>query len=139
MSLGNAAELSHLANSNRDDMPDIASRCSVFAKTDLIHAQQAGYSMESICDSLCRGLAQNIADTLFDEAYVATTVIFAGGVSKNTAVKRHLATFVKSQFLVHEDSHLFAAIGAGLMEIERISGRVGAWERMNKEARKETP
>lgn len=137
LSIGNASELSHMANSNRDEMPDIASRCSVFAKTDLIHAQQAGYSMESICDSLCRGLAQNIVDTLFDGAYVASTVIFAGGVSKNTAVKRHLATFVKSQFLVHEDSHLFAAIGAGLMEIERISGRVGEWERMNKEARKE--
>ena len=44
--------------------PKIASRCSVFAKTDLCHAQQAGYSLAEICNGLCLGLARNIADTI---------------------------------------------------------------------------
>ena len=35
-------EFCRLAEANRDNVPDIASRCSVFAKTDLIHAQQEG-------------------------------------------------------------------------------------------------
>ena len=42
----------------------LLTRCAVFARTDLVHAQQAGYSLPEICDGLCRGLAQNIADTL---------------------------------------------------------------------------
>jgi activator of 2-hydroxyglutaryl-CoA dehydratase len=36
-------EFCKLAENNRDDVPDIASRCSVFAKTDLFHAQQEGH------------------------------------------------------------------------------------------------
>ena len=43
----------------------IASRCAVFAKTDLIHAQQEGYDLAAICDGLCYGLAENIYDALF--------------------------------------------------------------------------
>lgn len=118
-------ELCDLADRNIGDLPDIASRCSVFAKTDLIHAQQSGYSLESICDSLCRGLARNIADTLFDEEHAPEKVIFVGGVSKNNAVIRHLESFVRSDFIVHEDSHLFSAIGAGLIAIDRNRKREG--------------
>ena len=47
--------------------PKIASRCAVFAKTDLIHAQQEGHSLGAICDGLCKGLAKNITDTLFHD------------------------------------------------------------------------
>ena len=120
LNLSDAAELCRLANKNRDKLPEIASRCSVFAKTDLIHAQQAGYSLASICDSLCRGLARNIADTLFDEALPPPVVNFAGGVSRNSAVKRHLESFVKTSFDVNENSHLFAATGAAVIEYERL-------------------
>lgn len=117
LDLMDTKELCELAERNTGEMPDIASRCSVFAKTDLIHAQQAGYSLESICDSLCKGLARNIADTLFDEEHAPGKVIFVGGVSKNLAVIRHLRSFIRSEFVIHEDSHLFAAIGAGLIGI----------------------
>ena len=38
--LGGSQELSLKALENTQSMPDIATRCAVFAKTDLIHAQQ---------------------------------------------------------------------------------------------------
>lgn len=57
-------ELVRRALSSTTPPPKISTRCAVFARTDLVHAQQAGHSLEEICDGLCKGLAQNIADTL---------------------------------------------------------------------------
>ena len=67
LNLKNVEELSELAFNNKGAMPKIASRCAVFAKTDLVHAQQEGYLLEEICDGLCWGLAKNIVDTLFKD------------------------------------------------------------------------
>ena len=112
LNLSGIEELCEMAMRNREIIPDIASRCSVFAKTDLIHAQQQGHSLEAICDSLCRGLAINIADTLFNQAPPVPPVLFAGGVSKNTAVIRHLQKLLGAPLIVHEYSHCLGAIGA---------------------------
>ena len=51
--LNSTRELVELALKNNGKTPEIASRCAVFAKTDLIHAQQQGFSIGAICDSLC--------------------------------------------------------------------------------------
>lgn len=117
LDIKSTSELSELADKNKGSIPEIASRCSVFAKTDLIHAQQAGYSLESICDSLCRGLARNLADTLFDSVEIYEEIIFAGGVSKNKAVRRHLESITGTKLVIHELSEFFSAIGAALIYI----------------------
>ncbi len=106
------------ALSNRSDIPDIASRCSVFAKTDLIHAQQRGYSLEGICDGLCKGLAKNIVDTLFNKEAPVSPILFAGGVSRNLAVKKHLEEQLKCTLIHDELTHLYEAIGAGLLLLD---------------------
>ncbi len=115
LNLKDVQELCFIADQNTDPLPDIASRCAVFAKTDLIHAQQAGYSLKSICDSLCRGLAKNIVDTLCKDQEIKGPVLFTGGVSKNSAVKRHLEDMMQASLSVHKYSHLFGAIGAALI------------------------
>ncbi|MFH1296301.1 MAG: BadF/BadG/BcrA/BcrD ATPase family protein [Bacteroidota bacterium] len=45
LNLSGIEELCVTALRNTGPIPDIASRCSVFAKTDLIHAQQRGFSL----------------------------------------------------------------------------------------------
>jgi predicted CoA-substrate-specific enzyme activase len=112
LNLSGIEELCEIAANNKGPVPDIASRCSVFAKTDLIHAQQRGYSPEAICDSLCKGLATNIVDTLFNQEAHLSPTFFAGGVSKNAAVLRHLEELLNTQFLSNEYSHCMGAIGA---------------------------
>jgi activator of 2-hydroxyglutaryl-CoA dehydratase len=42
LNLNDTGHLSDMALKNSSPIPDIAARCSVFAKTDLIHAQQKG-------------------------------------------------------------------------------------------------
>ncbi|MCG8553612.1 MAG: CoA activase, partial [Desulfobacterales bacterium] len=59
INLQGSEKISSMALGNSGQRPDIATRCAVFAKTDLIHAQQQGYDLKQICDGLCYGLARN--------------------------------------------------------------------------------
>ena len=115
LNLSNIQDFCKMAESNTGNIPKIASRCAVFAKTDLIHAQQEGYSLAEICDGLCSGLAKNVADTLFTSETPALPIIMAGGVSKNSAVVKHLSLLVGQQILVDELSHIYGAYGAALL------------------------
>ncbi|MBF0232915.1 MAG: hypothetical protein HQK65_07740, partial [Desulfamplus sp.] len=119
LGLSSPEELSQAASENSLAIPDIATRCAVFAKTDLIHAQQEGFSVPQICDGLCRGLARNIYNTLFTSEDILKPIIFCGGVSKNISVKKHLDALIsKSQtddsLILDSHSHLYGAIGAAL-------------------------
>jgi predicted CoA-substrate-specific enzyme activase len=118
LNLSGVEELCETALRNKDPMPDIASRCSVFAKTDLIHAQQRGYSLEAICDSLCKGLAINIVDTLFNQEAPLSPIFFAGGVSNNASVIRHLEKQLNTRFLLHEYSQCIGAVGACYLALQ---------------------
>jgi predicted CoA-substrate-specific enzyme activase len=113
LNLKDAAELSRIALSNRGDVPRIASRCAVFAKTDLVHAQQEGCTLAEICDGLCLGLARNIVDTLFSAADVQGPIIFTGGVSLNQAVLKHLRALT-GKHIISDGTLLHASVGAAL-------------------------
>ena len=94
LNLSSIAELSHMAFTNTGAIPKIASRCAVFAKTDLAHAQQEGYTLPEICDGLCHGLARNIVDTLFSGENFNSPIIFTGGVSLNRMVVKHIESLI---------------------------------------------
>ncbi len=113
LNLSGAAELSRIAMSNRGNVPRIASRCAVFAKTDLVHAQQEGCTLPEICDGLCLGLARNIADSLFSAVEVQGPIIFTGGVALNRAVVKHLRALT-GQPIISDQTLLYAAVGAAL-------------------------
>ncbi len=112
LNLNNTGHLSDMALRNCSPVPDIAARCSVFAKTDLIHAQQKGYGLEAICDSLCKGLADNISDTLFNKSVPVSPIFMSGGVAKNQSVVRHLQRIIGKEIRIHPHSHHLPAIGA---------------------------
>ena len=128
LNLSGIEELCDRALQNTDEIPFIASRCSVFANTDIIHAQQRGFSVNSICNSLCKGLAENVISTVFNREAPPLPLLMTGGVSKNQVVKRYLEEDLLTEFLVNPYSHLFGAIGAGLLllsekELTRINIR----------------
>ncbi len=114
LKMKDSTELSATACENRGRCPKIASRCAVFAKTDLIHAQQEGYQFEEISDGLCHGLAKNIVDTLFTGEVHPPEIIFCGGVSKNRAVAEHIEKALGVSLLVPRRGHLYGALGAAL-------------------------
>ena len=124
LNLSGIEELCDKALTSKGEIPSIASRCAVFANTDIIHAQQRGFSVGAICDSLCKGLAENIINTVFNREPPVTPVLLTGGVSKNPVVRRYLANLLKATLLTDDDSHLFGAIGAGLLLLKDNAGAV---------------
>jgi len=123
LNIPSIGEFCRMAERNQGKVPEIASRCSVFAKTDLIHAQQEGYSPEAICDGLCKGLARNLADTLFHDFATGEEILFTGGVSMNQVVVRYLEDMLSARITVHPLSHLFGALGAGLRKLDSNEDR----------------
>jgi len=122
LNLESTHALAALAEANNETPPKIASRCAVFAKTDLAHAQQEGHRLEAICDGLCLGVAKNIVDTLFKGATTFGPVLVVGGVARNEAVVRHLRDALLQQLVVERELPLGAA-GAALRALEHSTPR----------------
>ncbi|MBI9075537.1 MAG: CoA activase [Desulfatibacillum sp.] len=127
LNLAGIEDLCLVALTNQGGIPKIASRCAVFAKTDLVHAQQEGYSLPEICDGLCMGLAKNIADTLTSRhGQVLEPLIFVGGVSKNKAVQRHLESLM-GKIITPDATGVYPAIGAACILAEENIQASGTW------------
>jgi predicted CoA-substrate-specific enzyme activase len=120
LNLNGIADLSRMAFNNKGAVPKIATRCAVFAKTDLAHAQQEGYTLPEICDGLCLGLAKNIVDNLFRGEKVNTPIIFTGGVSLNHAVVQHIGSIIGKK-IIARDTLLYGAMGAALNLLKESS------------------
>jgi predicted CoA-substrate-specific enzyme activase len=114
LGLAGSRELAAAALANAGEPPRISTRCAVFARTDLVHAQQAGCTLEEICDGLCAGLARNVADTVLAGEPPRAPVIFAGGVASNEAVRRHLERLFGVPVRAHPLSPVLGAVGAAL-------------------------
>src|SRR5688572_25422599 len=66
----------------------IAGRCTVFAKSDMIHLQQRGVPMADILMGVCLALARNFKTVIGKGRSFAPPIVFQGGVASNAAVKR---------------------------------------------------
>lgn len=115
LGLSGSAELSRLAEEFSGEPPKIATRCAVFAKTDLIHCQQQGYSISAIAAGLCKGLAHNITDTLVKGVDVRPPVVAIGGVTKNAKVIQYISEIIGQAILIPQYAELVGAIGCALM------------------------
>ncbi|MDQ1332267.1 MAG: CoA activase, partial [Bacteroidota bacterium] len=70
------------------DPPRIAGRCSVFAKSDMIHHQQIATPLHDIVAGLCFALARNFRSNVARSKEINKPVIFSGGVAANTGMIR---------------------------------------------------
>jgi len=121
LNLSSIEDFCSIAVDNKGSIPKIASRCAVFAKTDLIHSQQEGFSLAEISDGLCFGLAKNVVDTLFAGHEIRLPLVLAGGVSRNQAVARHIGEMLETELIIDDYSHLYGALGASLSLADEIS------------------
>jgi predicted CoA-substrate-specific enzyme activase len=115
-------ELVRRALASTTQAPKISTRCAVFARTDLVHAQQAGFSLEEICDGLCAGLAQNIADTLLGGETPEPPVVFAGGVALNGSVRAHLESILGMPLQSDSSAPVLGATGSALCLAGEVIG-----------------
>ncbi len=95
--------------------PAIATRCAVFAKTDIIHAQALGYSREAIAAGICEGVARSILENVVRGKKIDPPIILAGGVSCNRKIAAEISSLLGSEAIVPKENQCLSAIGAALL------------------------
>jgi predicted CoA-substrate-specific enzyme activase len=74
-----------------DRAPAVATRCAVFAKTDLIHLQQEGYSPEDLYNGLCKGLVMTGLKSVFGGSIPdGSGMLLTGGLLANPHIRHYL-------------------------------------------------
>ena len=98
-----------------ENPPRIAGRCSVFAKSDMIHLQQIATPVHDIVAGLCFAVARNFKSTMAHGKELKKPIIFQGGVSLNAGVVRafkELLEIQKGELIIPENNTSMGAIGA---------------------------
>ncbi|MBZ5582836.1 MAG: acyl-CoA dehydratase activase, partial [Acidobacteriia bacterium] len=99
----------------------IAGRCSVFAKSDMIHLQQQGTPLEEIALGLCQALARTFLATVTQGRAVDPPVALVGGGATNPGLVRAFREQLGRSdglLLAPDSAVLFAALGAAHMAQE---------------------
>ncbi|MGB6874313.1 MAG: acyl-CoA dehydratase activase, partial [Dehalococcoidia bacterium] len=102
----------------------IAGRCSVFAKSDMVHLQQEGTSQEEIIAGLCYALARNYISNLGKGRRFVKPVAFQGGVAANKGVAKafeELLELKPGELIIPEYFKVMGAFGAAITASERHS------------------
>jgi len=108
--------------------PRIAARCSVFAKTDLIHLQQKGTPLDAMLYALCESVARMVAS--LKKGTFQEPVYFVGGVAANPAVAKSLNDMISArnghpvQVIIPENYLHMESLGAALLSIGKTSRSV---------------
>ncbi|MGQ9707111.1 MAG: acyl-CoA dehydratase activase [bacterium] len=101
--------------------PRIAGRCSVFAKTDMIHLQQEATPDYDIIAGLCFAMARNFKSTIGKGKEILKPVSFQGGVSANLGMRRAFKEVLElssDEFIIPEHYAIMGAIGSALYHID---------------------
>jgi len=98
-----------------ENPPHIAGRCSVFAKSDMIHLQQIATPVHDIVAGLCFAVARNVRSNLARGRDIGTPVVFQGGVAANAGVARAFREVLHlkdGDLIIPEQFASMGAIGA---------------------------
>ena len=104
---------------------NVAGRCSVFAKSDMIHLQQEGTSKEDILAGLCYALARNYISNLGKGKKFEKPIAFQGGVAANKGVVKafeELLELKPGELIIPEHFKVMGALGAAITASERQNG-----------------
>ncbi|MEW5725769.1 MAG: acyl-CoA dehydratase activase, partial [Thermodesulfobacteriota bacterium] len=103
--------------------PRIAGRCSVFAKSDMIHLQQGATPDYEIIAGLCHAMIRNLKSNIAKGKKIVPPLSFQGGVAANAGVRKAIAEVMElsaAEFIVPEHFFSMGAIGAALHVMDQI-------------------
>ncbi|MDR1545897.1 MAG: acyl-CoA dehydratase activase [Deltaproteobacteria bacterium] len=106
--------------------PRVAGRCSVFAKSDMIHLQQSATPDYEIIYGLCLAMARNLKSGLAKGRPLSAPALFVGGVAANRGLVRALGEALElapEELIVPERHFVFAAAGAAEAALAEAASR----------------
>jgi len=93
----------------------IAGRCTVFAESDMIHKQNAGYSKEDIIAGLCDSLVRNYMNNVGKGKELEEPIVFQGGVSYNKGIIQAFERHLNCKVIVPKYNVLMGALGMAIL------------------------
>ncbi len=102
--------------------PRIAGRCSVFAKTDMIHLQQEATPIWDIISGLCFAMARSFKSNIGRGKNMTKPLTFQGGVAANRGMVRAFTEVLElkqGELIVPREHACMGAIGAAKLVAER--------------------
>jgi predicted CoA-substrate-specific enzyme activase len=102
--------------------PRIAGRCSVFAKTDMIHLQQGATPVYDIVAGLCYALARNFKSNIGKGKVFVQPISFQGGVAANAGMRKaffDVLELKEGEFIIPKHFASMGAIGAAFLTMEK--------------------
>ncbi|HID95080.1 MAG TPA: CoA activase [Candidatus Latescibacteria bacterium] len=107
--------------------PRIAGRCSVFAKSDMIHLQQIATPDYDIVAGLCYAVARNFKSNIGRGKSFKKPIAFQGGVAANIGVVKafeDLLELERGELIIPKHYASMGAIGAVLICLEKGFGEI---------------
>ena len=96
----------------------IASRCTVFCESDMIHKQQIGHKIEDIVAGLCEGLVRNYLANVAKGKKILPPILFVGGVSENVGMRWAFEKALGQKVIVPKYNKVMGAFGVALLAKE---------------------
>ncbi len=113
-----------------ENPPRIAGRCSVFAKSDMIHLQQIATPLHDIVAGLCFAVARNFKSTLGRGKKFEKPFIFQGGVAANAGMVRafrEIFELEEGELVIPEYHASMGALGAIFHTLTHQNGNAVAF------------
>ncbi len=114
--------------------PRIAGRCTVFAKSDMIHLQQIATPDYELVAGLCFALARNFKSNIAKGKEIKKPLAFIGGVAANAGMRKAIREVFSpgDQMIVPEHFASMGAIGAvyAVLDEPRLKERFVGVERI---------
>ncbi len=101
----------------------IASRCTVFAESDMIHKTQLGIKRNDIIAGLCEAIVRNYLNVLAKGKEIKPMILLQGGVAANQGVKMAFEKALGTTVEVPEYFLVMGAIGAAMLANFKADGR----------------
>ncbi len=100
----------------------IASRCTVFAESDMIHKAQLGLQRNDIIAGLCDAIVRNYLNAVAKGKDIKPLILFQGGVAANQGVKKAFEEALDMEVYVPKHFLVMGAIGAAMLSCYQAEG-----------------
>ncbi|MBI3038153.1 CoA activase [bacterium] len=102
---------------------NVACRCTVFTKSDMIHLQNKGISIGDIIAGLHEGVAKNFKSTLITNRKLRGPIAFVGGYASNELAKKAFEKTLGLEVVVPSHHTVVGALGAIISAVKSGLGK----------------
>lgn len=93
----------------------VGGRCTVFAESDMIQKQQAGYDLKDIIKGLCNNLVKNYLQNVAKGKDLEKPYVLIGGVAANKGIVKAFENQLDSKIIIPKHYNVMGAIGMALL------------------------